>query len=248
MARRINRRGFILSSGAGFAAASLVGCGGAPPVADSEMAEGSSMAAGPSFLVGFQRYSMRHFSELDAFLPQAEKLGLGYVELYRGHLATEASPEQIQVVKQSLAGLGIKVNAFDKDWQTIVAKGDTAWRLQRNGGNNSVEFACTGLPVPGALVGSLFGTVGVNDGRWHHVAGTFDGARVCLYVDGRLDMAAEAPGSIAINNANVFIGANAEKPNRCWSGRIDDVRIYSYALSDSEVAALASDVPTALPR
>ena len=112
MARRINRRGFILSSGAGFAAASLAGCGDAPPVADSEMAEGSSMAAGPSFLVGFQSYSMRHFSELDSFLPQAEKLGLGYVELYRGHLATEASPEQIQVVKQSLAGLGIKVNAF----------------------------------------------------------------------------------------------------------------------------------------
>ena len=70
------------------------------------------MAARPSFQIGFQSYSLRHFSELDAFLPQAEKLGLGYVELYRGHLATEASPEQIQVVKQGLAGLGVKVNAF----------------------------------------------------------------------------------------------------------------------------------------
>lgn len=142
----------------------------------------------------------------------------------------------------------VKVNAFDKDWQAIVGKGDTAWRLQRNGGSNSVEFACTGLPVPGALVGSLFGTVGVNDGRWHHVAGTFDGARVCLYVDGRLDMAAEATGSIGINNANVFIGANAEKPGRHWSGRIDDVRVYSCALSAGEVAALASDVSASLPR
>jgi hypothetical protein len=95
------------------------------------------------------------------------------------------------------------------------------------------------VPVPGAQVGSLFGTVGVSDGRWHHVAATFDGSRVCLYVDGSLDMAADAAGTLRQNDFSVMIGANAEKPDRGWNGLIDEVRIYSYGLSSSDVAALA---------
>jgi sugar phosphate isomerase/epimerase len=70
------------------------------------------MAAAPSFLIGFQSYSLRHFQQLELLLAQAEKLGLGYVELYRGHLATDASPERIEAVKAGLKELGITVNAF----------------------------------------------------------------------------------------------------------------------------------------
>jgi hypothetical protein len=119
----------------------------------------------------------------------------------------------------------IKVKAFDKEWQALVTKGDSSWRLQRNRGQNSLEFACTGVPVPGALVGSLFGTVNVNDGQWHHVAAVSDGTRVTLYVDGRLDMSVEAAGTLRTNNYKVLIGANDEKPGRNWSGLIDDARL-----------------------
>jgi hypothetical protein len=129
----------------------------------------------------------------------------------------------------------VKVDTFDCEWQAIITKGDGSWRLQRNGTKDSIEFACTGAFVPGALVGSLFGTVNVNDGQWHHITGTYDGSRVCLYVDGKLDVSSEATGSIKVNEYNVLIGANAEKPNRNFKGSIDDVRIYSYALSAEEV-------------
>jgi hypothetical protein len=134
----------------------------------------------------------------------------------------------------------IKVDTFDRQWQAIITKGDGSWRLQRNGTKGSIEFACTGAFVPGALVGSLFGTISVNDGRWHHVASTYDGSRICLYVDGRLDISSEAAGSIEVNDYNLFIGANAEKPDRNFKGSIDDVRIYSYALSDEEVKEISA--------
>ena len=134
----------------------------------------------------------------------------------------------------------IKVDTFDREWQAIITKGDGSWRLQRNGTKGSIEFACTGAFVPGALVGGLFGTVGINDGRWHHIAGTYDGSRICLYVDGRLDISSEAAGSIEVNDYNLFIGANAEKPDRNFNGSIDDVRIYSYALSAEEVKAISA--------
>ncbi|OHB60136.1 MAG: hypothetical protein A2168_07545 [Planctomycetes bacterium RBG_13_50_24] len=146
----------------------------------------------------------------------------------------------LNMTAQITVAAWIKVDAFDCEWQAIITKGDGSWRLQRNGTKSSIEFACTGAFVPNALVGSLFGTVGVNDSRWHHIAGTYDGSKICLYVDGRIDISSEAAGSIEVNDYNLFIGANAQKPNRNFKGSIDDVRIYSYALSAEEVQVVSA--------
>ncbi len=126
----------------------------------------------------------------------------------------------------------IKVTAFDVAWQAIVTKGDTAWRLSRDQGNN-VHFACTGLWPEWAR-----GSANVNDGQWHHVAGTYDGSELRLYVDGKLDASARAQGAINMNTYPVYIGENAEHSGRGWHGLIDDVRLYNYALSDVEIKAL----------
>ncbi|NLH17540.1 MAG: LamG domain-containing protein [Phycisphaerae bacterium] len=119
----------------------------------------------------------------------------------------------------------IKVNKFDADWQAIVAIGDTAWRLQRNWGNNILEFACNGVYVPVNNIYSLYGVTNVNDGKWHHVAGTNDCAEMRLDVDGKLDTAKPASGPILANESPVFISANAEKPGRCFNGLIHEIRI-----------------------
>jgi len=145
----------------------------------------------------------------------------------------------LDITNQITVAAWIKVDIFDCEWQAIITKGDGSWRLQRNGTQGSIEFACTGAFVPNALVGSLFGTVNVNDGRWHHIAGTYDGSMICLYVDGEHDVGSDADGSIEVNNYNLFIGANAEKPDRNFKGSIDEVRIYNYALSAEEVKAIS---------
>jgi hypothetical protein len=131
----------------------------------------------------------------------------------------------------------IKVTAFDVDWQAIIAKGDTAWRLSRDQGNN-LHFGCTGVWPEWVR-----GNVGVNDGRWHHVAGTYDGSELRLYVDGKLDASAKTQGAVNVNAYPVYIGENAEHPGRGWHGLIDDVRLYNYALSDVEIKALGEAKP-----
>lgn len=83
--------------------------------------------------------------------------------------------------------------------------------------------------------GSIFGKVDVNDGKWHHVVGVYEGDEICLYVDGTLDNSERASGLIETNDFAVMIGENAEKMVRGWNGLIDDVRIYSYALTEDEV-------------
>jgi serine/threonine protein kinase/Flp pilus assembly protein TadD len=131
-----------------------------------------------------------------------------------------------------------KVNKFDKHWQAIIAKGDTAWRLHRNRDTDNIAFSCTGLDVPGDQYSTLRGKRGVNDGKWHHTVGVYDGKKIYLYIDGELDVSANAIGIIHTNSWKVLIGENAERPGRFWNGLIDDVRIYSYALSETEVKEL----------
>ncbi|MBN1505444.1 MAG: LamG domain-containing protein [Sedimentisphaerales bacterium] len=132
----------------------------------------------------------------------------------------------------------IKVTAFDRNWQAIVTKGDSSWRIQRDAATSCIEFACTGVNVPGTQYGNVLGHKSVNDGQWHHVAGTYDGARVALYVDGALDVSSSASGQIATNMYPVLIGENAEQRGRWWNGLIDDVRIYDEALTSGDVFAL----------
>lgn len=138
----------------------------------------------------------------------------------------------------------IKIAKFDKEWQAIVTKGDFTWRLQRNKNERTLEFACRGLDVEGSLYGSLFGYTAVDDDRWHHVAGVYDGTKLCLYVDGVLDNSVAASGLIDLYDDPIMIGENAllrdprGYPSRSWKGLIDDVRIYNYALSETDIKTL----------
>lgn len=80
----------------------------------------------------------------------------------------------------------------------------------------------------------------VNDGKWHHISGVYDGSKMYLYVDGALDNDGSATGTIGTNNQPVYIGENSEMPGREWNGLMDDVRIYNSALDPNEIKALAS--------
>ncbi|NIP26852.1 MAG: hypothetical protein GWN67_21510 [Phycisphaerae bacterium] len=145
------------------------------------------------------------------------------------------------ITRQITVSAWIKVNAFNIRFQSIIAKGDSAWRLQRYRDRNTLQFACSGLAVPGTRWGSIVGTADVNDGQWHHAVGTYDGSQICLYVDGRLDASSTASGTININDHPVYIGENSERTGRFWNGLIDDVCLYSYALTADEVAAIYSE-------
>jgi len=145
---------------------------------------------------------------------------------------------KFNIASQITVAAWIKVDAFDREWQTIISKGDSSWRLQRNWDKGTLEFGCTGLVVPGNRWGGIYGKTDVNDGQWHHAVGVYDGQKLNLYVDGRLDISADVKGSINIHDYPVLIGENAEKPQRFWEGLIDDVRVYNYGLNAEEIAEI----------
>lgn len=134
----------------------------------------------------------------------------------------------------------IKANRLDRPWQAIVTKGDNTWRIQRNNEDSTLEFACTGLDIPGGNdYGSLYGAEAISLGEWHHIAGVYDGKRMAVYVDGVLDASHEASGMINTNDTPVQIGANTDMQDRFWDGMIDEVRLYNYGVSAAEIAKLA---------
>jgi hypothetical protein len=132
----------------------------------------------------------------------------------------------------------VKVRAFDKKWQTIVAKGDNTWRLAREGNRNSVQFTAGRVDDDRIVLG----TIDVNDGKWHHVVGVGDANSVSLYVDGVLDSVKKTPGRMTPDDEPVCIGENSEQParGRFWNGWIDEVCVFNYAFDADDVKALYS--------
>lgn len=130
----------------------------------------------------------------------------------------------------------IKVSSFTKAWQAIVTKGDSSWRLARYNTTDRISFDTSGLSNLG-----LPSNRSVNDGQWHHVVAVYDGAAKYLYIDGSLDAWTPATGAISANNFEVRIGENAQAAGRYFHGAIDEVAIYSRAISAAEVASHYAD-------
>ncbi len=123
---------------------------------------------------------------------------------------------------------------FAKGYSSFLTKGDTQWGLQTAPGEELQFFVydpenktrvTAETPLPSDWVG-----------RWHHVAGTFDGKELLLYLDGRRVSAIPYAGKVAKTSYPVEIGGNSQVEGREVSGSIREARIYSRSLSSAEIA------------
>ncbi|MBU0530839.1 MAG: hypothetical protein KKC05_04150, partial [Nanoarchaeota archaeon] len=71
-------------------------------------------------------------------------------------------------------------------------------------------------------------------GEWIHVAGTYDGSDLRLYVNGQLNDT--VPAGLSANTVNdVLIGNRPSAMDDYFDGRIDEVRIYNKFLTEEEI-------------
>ena len=77
---------------------------------------------------------------------------------------------------------------------------------------------------------------------WVHIAGTYDGTTARLYVNGAEVASAPESGPFATETNPVVLGGNGNTSSRTVSelipGQLDDVMLYSRALSGDEIAAI----------
>ena len=82
--------------------------------------------------------------------------------------------------------------------------------------------------------GIINSTHTINDNLWHNVVFTRNGTSVRIYIDGVLSNIGVVPLSNISNSENLTIGHNGPNP---FVGSLDDVKIYSGVLSNSEILA-----------
>ncbi len=105
-------------------------------------------------------------------------------------------------------------------------------RYYDNSGVDAVQFY---MSIGGSLH-SIVVSPPWTTGVWFHVAGTYDGSVMRVYVDGAEMETLSIAGTVdAGNGVRLSHSANDE----ALDGRLDDVRIYNRALSPAEISALA---------
>lgn len=140
----------------------------------------------------------------------------------------------------------IKMRKFDAAWQTIISKGDKSWKLQRFKEQDKVAFSITGVKATSEAwmdtpTLDLVSTARIEDGKWHHIVGSYDGRQAVLYVDGEIQDSKTASGSVSQNSEPVWIGQNAGSPDRFFNGWLDDIRLFDHGVSAEVVRELFNE-------
>ncbi len=82
-------------------------------------------------------------------------------------------------------------------------------------------------------------TSDVDDGNWHHIAGTIDGSEVAIYVDGTKEASSSTAISSGIqsnSNASIHFGKDVRlSSGRFITGKIDEVRIWDDVRTQAEI-------------
>jgi hypothetical protein len=82
------------------------------------------------------------------------------------------------------------------------------------------------------------------DGAWHFCAFTYDGDTAKFYLDGKLqNKTINYNYNTNSNQSRIIIGREIDLSGWEFKGDIDDVRVYSKEISETEVQALYNDKP-----
>ena len=129
----------------------------------------------------------------------------------------------------------VQVEALNDQWQAIVAKGESTWRMARRHNTSGAAFAA-GTSGDTPAQNTTANANSINDGSWHHLVGVAeDGVGISIYLDGYLvEFRGDAIPNPLDTAASVLIGGNPDTI-RSWNGNIDDVAIWKRVLTPEEI-------------
>lgn len=139
----------------------------------------------------------------------------------------------------------VRTNSFGTGEQRFISKtggSTTYWSLGTNGTSLLFRLRAGGsnrtLTSPAILQAN----------SWYHAVATYDGSTMRLYLNGAQVAATGKSGSLSTGGTSaVAIGRNPGSASQYFNGAIDDVRMYSRALTAAEVSALYNEPPSPNP-
>ncbi|MGH7926233.1 MAG: LamG-like jellyroll fold domain-containing protein, partial [Candidatus Binatia bacterium] len=128
----------------------------------------------------------------------------------------------------------VKLDALGR-WHSVIAKGNANSSAAHNYAlevTDSDRARC--ILGSGGSFRELDSTVSIVAGQFRHLACTWDGTTLSLYIDGTLNASVAQGLTPAGNTSPLFIGQFGGNSDRL-DGTIDEVRIYNRALSQAEI-------------
>ncbi|HET9250935.1 MAG TPA: LamG-like jellyroll fold domain-containing protein [Candidatus Eisenbacteria bacterium] len=118
--------------------------------------------------------------------------------------------------------------ALSGNWTDVIMKWNDDYYLTAGSSNG-------GLPAMGAsTLSPLYATSVLPVNTWSHLAATYDGATMRLYLNGVQVSSQAQTGTMATSGGPLSFGGDALF-GQYFTGRIDEVRIYDRALTPAEI-------------
>ncbi|MFH1231257.1 MAG: LamG domain-containing protein [Planctomycetota bacterium] len=208
----------------------------------------SASAAGSSDLVGWWRFD-GNADDSTANNLDGVAYGVSYAEGIVGQAASFTGTSYVVVEDNALLEVDditleawVKAEASPGNYKYIAGKrysGGAGSYALYTGGNGGLRFYINrsgGYTLSPAVTAAV-----IWDGKWHHVAGTYDGITVRFYVDGvEVVTGTSATGDIVYNDQDFYIGSYGL--GYYFNGLIDEVRIWNKALTPAELGDMDDPV------
>ena len=119
------------------------------------------------------------------------------------------------------------------EWEDVIYKGDEDYLLEATSNQNDV-------PGGGGTFGTtdvrMTGTAPLQTNAWSHLAMTYDGTTLRLYVNGVQVSSQPQTGLISSSTNPLQIGADSFS-GQFYQGTIDEVRVYNVVLTQAQIRA-----------
>jgi glucose/arabinose dehydrogenase len=136
----------------------------------------------------------------------------------------------------------VNPSALGGSWRTVIFKERTGGMLYSLYANNGSANRPVGQVFLGGAEQNAVGTAALPLNTWTHLAATYDGTALRLYVNGALTSTLAVSGALTKTTSPLRIGGNSIW-GEYFSGLIDDVRVYNRPLTAGEIGSdLASPV------
>ncbi len=75
----------------------------------------------------------------------------------------------------------------------------------------------------------------VNDGKWHHIAGVFDGSKIYTYVDGKMENSSAASKTHNFKSPHLVMSFLKDGRHQWFKGKIQRLHVWNKAKSGNEI-------------
>ncbi|GAB0155046.1 hypothetical protein CHRYSEOSP005_03060 [Chryseobacterium sp. Alg-005] len=140
----------------------------------------------------------------------------------------------------------VKINSFKSAFPYIssvigVEVGDNNSAMLRFGDGNLANNKLQFILSFGSAQVKLNSNTGLNTNTWYHIAATYDGVSMKIYINGNLDASSNATGNFTANGI-LYLARNYDN-SRTLNGFLDEFRVWKKALTPQEIAANNCNVP-----